>query len=66
MRWKFLPQLMIFDDENKFSEADSPLENQINFAYPLLISVSKSISLSEFAQRGWQRMLRGRCNYVNH
>ena len=28
-------------------------------------SFSKSISLSEFAQRSRQRMLRGRCNYLN-
>ena len=57
MRWKFLPQIMIFDDENKFSEADSPLENQINFAYTLSNSISKPNSLSEIAQSSWQRTL---------
>ena len=34
-RWNFLPRLTIYDDENLFSEADSPLEIQINFAHRL-------------------------------
>ena len=55
VRWKFLPQIMIFDDENKLSEADSPLENQINFAYTLSNSFSKPILLSEIARSSSQR-----------
>ena len=65
VRWKFLPQLMILDDENQFSEADSPLENQINFAYTLSKLFSKPILLSEISQSSWQMTLRWRCNYLN-
>ena len=65
VRWKFLPQIMIFDDENKLSEADSPLENQINFAYTLSKLFSKPILLSEISQSSWQMTLRWRCNYLN-
>ena len=57
MRWKFLPQLMILDDENQFSEADSPLEKQINFAYTLSKLFSKPFFLSEIARSSWQRTL---------
>ena len=32
---EFMPRLTIFDDENRFSEADSQLENQTNLAYRL-------------------------------
>ena len=39
------------------SKSTSPIVFQKSF--------SKSISLSEFAQKSRQRMLRGRCNYLN-
>ena len=57
MRWKFLPQIMIFDDENIVFEADSPLENQIKFAYTLSKLFSKTFFLSEIARSSRQRML---------
>ena len=42
-----------------FSEAGSPLETQINFAYRLSKSFSKPISLSEIARSSWQRRSEG-------
>ena len=53
------------DEENWFSEADSPLEIQISLAFYLSKTISKPIPLSEIAQSSWQRTLRGRCNYLN-
>ena len=55
-----------FDGKNWFSEADSPLEIQINFARCHWKSISKPISLNEKAHGSWQRTLRGRCNLFNH
>ena len=64
-QWIFLPRLTIYDDENWFSEAGSPLEIQINFADRLSKSFSKLILLSEIAQRSWRWTLRGRCYHLN-
>ena len=56
---------MIYDDENKFSGANSQLENQTNLAHRLSKSIPKPISLSEIARSSWQRTLRGRCYHLN-
>ena len=65
VRWNFLPRLTIYDDDNQFSEGDSPVEIQINFARHPSKSISKLILLSELGRSSWQRTLRGRCKYLN-
>ena len=64
-RWNFLSRLTIYDDEKLFSEAGSHLKSKSTSPIVFQIHFQNSISLSEIAQTGWHRTLRGRCNYLN-